>query len=103
MQNYKSYLSLIPHVEEIFSSKKTDRPHDVSAPFFTKPKDLLCTITMMKLAVVAALAGSAAAFAPASTGECFEVLLACKMRFLLCVKLTLLTLYFVFYSVLLNK
>ena len=69
--------------------QKDRQTHDVSAPFFTKRTHLLVHIsTMMKLAVVAALAGSAAAFAPASTGECFVVLLTFKMRFLLCIKLT---------------
>ena len=89
LQKYSNYLSLISYVEEIFSSKRQTDPMTLVRLFFYKADTPFVHIsTMMKLAVVAALAGSAAAFAPASTGECFVVLVTFKMFFLLSIKLT---------------
>jgi len=72
---YATSLPLIFHVEEIFSHRQTD-PHDVSATFFAQVELFLPISTMMKLAVLAAAAGSAAAFAPASNGKVFALLLS---------------------------
>ena len=88
LQKYSNYLSLISYVEEIFSSKRQTDPMTLVRLFYEADTPFVHISTMMKLAVVAALAGSAAAFAPASTGECFVVLVTFKMFFLLSIKLT---------------